>query len=280
MSVIIKATLSSLLMVFSGFLAATVAPAQTNGDWRGINPRGIHYAVPRNTLHPDRWREGLQHAPDCQAPCVVEFDDRLSTIYLRYKWMQLNPKNGVYDFSDLGQVIDTIHRAGKKVSLIVMAGKYTPGWVFDDGARHIETRALLFHGSYAQELVPVTWDPIFLAAHGEMIEALAAFLREKPERYDTITLVKNGGLVIHSGETRMLPPHAFFRGTKRASEEQKDEYRKELCSVWAQAGYTQDKILRAAAQTMSQIAEAFPDKYLGLVFVLSLIHISEPTRPY
>ena len=65
----------------------------------------------------------------------------------------------------------------------------------------------------------------------------------------------------------MLPPHAFFRGTKKASAEEKDEYRKGLCMDWAQAGYTQDKVLNAAAQTTSQIAEAFPDKYLGLVFV-------------
>lgn len=117
-------------------LLALAGPAladRANG-WTGDEIRGIHYAVPRNSLLPDRWQAELQHTKDCQNPCVVEFDDRMSTVYLRYKWMQLNPEQGVYDFSNLGETLDVVAAAGKPVSLIVMAGKYTPPWLFKAGA--------------------------------------------------------------------------------------------------------------------------------------------------
>lgn len=258
--------LTMLLVVLASVLFAAAALTQQRGDWKTLDIRGIHYAVERNSLEPDRWRAELQHTADCMAPCVVAFDDRLSAVHLRYKWMQLNPADGVYDFSDLAAVLDVIHAAGKKATLIVMAGKYTPPWVFEKGAAHLETR---FKGNdrFAQPYVPVPWDPVFLKAHGDMIDALSAHLRQTPARYDTVVVVKNGGVTTHSGETRLMPPKAFLNRGQMRKAGKVEEFLADLCADYARAGYREDRVLAAAARMTRQIATAFPDKYLGLAFV-------------
>jgi hypothetical protein len=249
-----------------GFCIVGPALANETRDWSGDEIRGIHYAVPRNALLPDRWQAELQHTDDCQAPCTVEFDDRMSTVYLRYKWMQLNPEQGVYDFSDLGETLDLIMAADKRISLIVMAGKYTPAWVFENGAKHVDNEAV-GSGEFSQDHIPATWDPVFLEAHGAMIEALAAFFRQYPERYEALALVKNGALTIYSGETRMMALGNFIEKSERNGDVEDEAMRKTLCQNWARIGYSEDKALLAARTTNAQIAKAFPDQYLGLAFV-------------
>jgi len=50
-------------------------------SWQVVDPSGIHYAVERSVLHPDRWGNELQQTYDCMRPCVVDFDDRLSGVH-------------------------------------------------------------------------------------------------------------------------------------------------------------------------------------------------------
>lgn len=249
-------------------LLALAGPAladRANG-WTGDEIRGIHYAVERNSLQPHRWRAELQHTKDCQNPCVVEFDDRMSAVHLRYSWMQLNPAKGVYDFSDLAAVLDIIQAAGKKATLVVMAGKYTPPWIFEEGAAHLHMQ--FYHvDRYSQPEVPVPWDPVFIKAHGEMIAALSEFLRATPSRYETLALVKNGALTSHSGETRLMPHMAFMRRADKHDKAREDAVRTQLCTEYAEAGYTEKKILNTAQVINAQIATAFPDQYLGIAFV-------------
>jgi hypothetical protein len=255
-----------LVLALSLALWCDAGLAQSARAWPGDELRGIHYAVERNSLLPDRWRAELQHTDDCQAPCTVEFDDRISAVHLRYGWMQLNPAKGDYNFDDLGAVLDIIHAAGKKATLVVMAGKYTPPWIFDKGAAHLQMQ-FRHVDAYSQHEVPVPWDPVFVAAHGEMIAALSDFLRQTPARYETLALVKNGALTSHSGETRLMPHMAFMKRAEKHDEAKEDAVRKQLCTEFAQAGYSEEKILDTARAVNAQIAQAFPDQYLGLAFV-------------
>ena len=253
-------------LILSLLLFGTASISQTDGSWQNTNIGGIHYAVPRHSLEPGYWQDSLQHTYDCTDPCTVQFDDRVTAIYLRYKWMQLNPQKGVYDFSDLGAVIDRIHASGKLVTLEIMAGKYTPAWVFDEGAHHIATLAN-DGDDFSQPLVPLPWDPVFLAAHKDLINALTTFLHQTPGRYETVALLKNGSLVIHSGELRLMPADAFQSSPGKGDDSAKDSFRKDLCDDWAQSGYTEAKLLAAFKTTNEQIDAAFPDKYLGMAFV-------------
>ena len=239
-------------------------PAFGQNGWQAADPSGIHSAVPRNVLHPDRWETGLLQTHDCALPCLVALDDRLSALHLRYKWAQLNPERGVYDFEDLRQVLNVAQTAGKKVTLIVMAGKYTPGWVFGSGATALSLTTEV-SDNYSQPYIPLPWDPVFLNAYGAMIDALAGFLRQTPDLYRTVVMVKNGAVVVHSGEMRLMPPKAFetSRGPKKSAE----ALRTEICREWARSGYAEDKILDSVRTTNARIATAFPDQYLGIAFV-------------
>ncbi len=250
-----------------GFLLAVSATSVLARDaGKGASPAGIYYAVPRNVLAPDRWRDGLHHTYDCRKPCFVAFDDRMSGVFLRYKWMQLNPARDRFDFSDLGAVIDDVRAAGKSVSLVIMAGKYTPSWVFDEGAARLSLPART-GDRFSQPFVPAPWDPVFIEAYARMIDALAEFLRQDPARYRTVVLVKNGAVVIHSAETRLMPVRPFAGKAVRDDPAALDGFRRSLCRQWAAIGYREDRILRAMARLNDRISTAFPDQYLGLAFV-------------
>lgn len=258
------AALAAATLLAAAFMVDSPSQAEGRG-WQAVNPGGVHYAVERNSLIPSRWRDELHHTADCMAPCRVDFDDRLSAVHLRYKWAQLNPAPGVYDFADLDAVFDDIAAAGKSATLVVMAGKYTPAWLFEAGVGHIETEARA-SDAFSQPLVPLPWDPGFIAAHGDLMRALSDHLRAAPHRWNTLIFVKNGGVVVHSGETRLMPPKAFIGEQKRIGT-RADDLRDSLCEDWARAGYSEQKVVDASATMSRQIATAFPDQYIGLAFV-------------
>lgn len=253
-----------LFMLLSTLLASS---ALAQESWEAVNPGGIHYAVERPTLHPDQWETELHQSYDCRSPaCMIPFDDRISALHLRYKWAQLNPADGVYDFDDLNGVIDEARASGKLVTLNIMAGKYTPSWVFDAGAGHIGTPAKT-GDRYSQPLVPLPWDAVFLQSYRDLIKALANHLREVEDRYRAVALVKNGAIVVHSGETRLMPLDAFDIKIDKSHQAQTDTVRAHLCEDWAMAGYSEDLVLSAARDTTAAIAQAFPDQYVGLAYV-------------
>lgn len=256
--------LARFVLLLSTLFLASVAHAE--GGWKALQLGGIHYAVPVGALQPDRWSEDLRHTPDCEAPCVVEFDDRLSALHLRYKWAQLNPAPGVYDFDALGAVIDEVQQSGKLVTLNIMAGKYTPDWVFDAGADYIDTPAKT-GDRYSQPNVPLPWDPVLVSAYQDMIVALADYLKQDPVRYWTVALVKNGLVVVHSGETRLMPVEAYFDRRNKQDRAETDAYRVKLCEDWAAAGYQEDRVLAAFSEVTDTIARAFADQYVGLAYV-------------
>lgn len=258
-----KSPVRAFFVLWLAILAVSSAGAE---GWQNVNPGGIHYAVERNALHPNRWRQELYQTPDCVDPCKIEFDDGVSAIYLRYKWMQINPAPGVYNFDEIGEILDQIRAHGKKVSLIVMAGKYTPEWVFENGAAHTK-RKFNKSGKFTQRNAPITWDPIFIAAYTDMMDALSAYLRETPERYETIVLVKNGAMIMISGETRMMPPEEFLPKADLHDPKKVEKFRANLCADYAAAGYSEEKILETSKTVNARLSKAFPDMYLGMAFV-------------
>lgn len=242
-----------------------ICSAAQSFAWTPYYIGGVYYAVPRNYLEPGQWDIQGHHTWDCRDSCEVIFDDRVNVLFLRYKWSMLNPSKGVYDFSDLGHVIDSVSRSGKRVSLVVMAGKYTPEWVFQSGVPHLSIPALTFGDSFSQPLIPATWNSDYLKYYGQMITALGDFLRENPHLYEAVVLVKNGALVINSEETRMMPVDAFFLRSDTAGSLERQMG--VICDAWASLGYTEEKILTVARETSAQIVKTFPEKFIGLAFV-------------
>lgn len=257
----LSVTLFGLLTVFS-----IIVPG--SGDASSKDLAGIHYAPPRNHLHPNIWLKEMLQTYDCQAPCEIKLDDRLSAVHLRYKWMQLNPADGRYDFEALGEAIDLISDHGVNVTLIVMAGKYTPPWVFDSGARSYPLKFRFSRASeYSQPKMPLPWDDVYLDAYGKMLKALSAYLKEKPSRYEAVVLVKNGAIVSHSGETRVMPVKAFYPKSMKNDLHLREEKRDELCQAWEKVQYREWKIQDAMRRSNESLDKAFPEKKLGLAFV-------------
>ncbi|SIS97252.1 hypothetical protein [Paracoccus saliphilus] len=256
-----------MTILFRLILCILPTVAFSEDGWRSIDLAGIHYAVERSILHSGRWQERLHYSSDCRPPsCSIDFDERISALHLRYKWAHLNPEKDVYNFTELGSLIDEANEAGKYVTINIMAGKYTPSWVFNEGAAHLSME-MMSGDDFSQPLMPIPWDPTFEHAYFELMNHLAEYLRQTPHRYRTVALIKNGAFVVHSGETRLMPPKAFDRDIGKDDDTRKDMIRKELCADWAQAGYSEDRVVQAISDMNLAIARAFPDQYIGISFV-------------
>ncbi len=105
------------------------------------------------------------------------------------RWDKLNPKKGVYDWTELDKLLDACEKNGLGYALRVLPytpspidgnntpiEKYdwTPQWVYDSGAKKV-TATLQGKGYQAQ--VPVWDDPIYLQAAKDFATAMA-------EKYD------------------------------------------------------------------------------------------------
>jgi hypothetical protein len=103
-------------------------------------------------------------------------DDRLALgVNPLFDWAQLEPQEGVYDWSRVDAVLGAAHFKGKRVAVRVYTnkgefGQSTPDWVFDGGAQVFYDRP----GSARQ---PVPTDPVFTAK-------FERFLAEFGRRYN------------------------------------------------------------------------------------------------
>jgi hypothetical protein len=91
-------------------------------------------------------------------------------------WSDLEPQEGVYDWSDLDKALAAAQAHGKRVAARVYTsagdfGRATPGWVFAAGARSYVP------DEGAEDAQPVPTDPVFT-------EKFGAFLRALGQRYD------------------------------------------------------------------------------------------------
>ncbi len=237
--------------------------------------RGIHYAIARNALHGPQWTSSWRQTDDCtlQKSCQIQFDDRLSVVFLRYKWAVLNPAENSYRFDEIGRQLDEITAAGKKVSIVIMAGKYTPAWLMRKGVLHhripLTVHAREKQEGSAQQWVPAPWDPAFIEEYGKVHRKLARFLRSNPRWYDAVVLVKVAGIAVHSPEIRLNGPKAFVgkSGGDPSRRQQQFQMNAKLCEAWLEIGYSEDKVLQASRRLTSVVDQAFPDKPLGMAFV-------------
>lgn len=134
---------------------------------------------------------------------------------LMYRWSDVNPSEGTYDFSKLESDLTTW--AGKKIIVRVSASgwkswkptntSWTPDWVYKKGAKSVKTD----DGS----IKPVYWDPIFLSAYQEFIAAFG----QKYDLDERILAVEMG--IGDGGETKP--------DTHNTSDRLK---------LWKKAGYT------------------------------------------
>lgn len=108
-----------------------------------------------------------------------QVNNEISVHYSRFKWTDIEPEKGRYDWKQIDEKLEYCEKNGKKFAFgIVNAstaydGKYvTPKWVFDEGAQYY-----IYKKDGLDQIVPVWTDEIFLRELNGFIEKLA-------ERYD------------------------------------------------------------------------------------------------
>lgn len=127
---------------------------------------------------------------DYEAP----YADKFSTLYIRYDWNDIQPKQNQYNWGAIDWEISQCIAQGKKFAFGIMCantnrsintpdkGKYvTPKWVFDAGAAKRTVNTTYWEtGQTIKQVIPVWTDSIFLNKLNAFVAALGARYNANP----------------------------------------------------------------------------------------------------
>ena len=161
-------------------------------------------------------------------------------VSVREYWSNLEPVEGIYDWTYLDTVIARSAAAGKPVLLRIGTQANKPLWVAAAVAQAGGT-FFTFDDDGVQTTIPVFWDPTFLAKKTAMIAALGAHFTNNP----AVKIVSV----------------SFANAT---SEDWTVPYTPTDVANWLAAGYTTQKMLDAGAAIVNATMAAFPNQYVTL----------------
>ena len=185
------------------------------------------------------------------ADSPIYSDPDIDGITFRQKWADLEPTEGVYDWSYLDDVIARATAGGKAILLRigtggndVALGGGVPSWVFD--AIRAEPIAdsqkfYTFTHNGRSVTIAVFWDPVWLAKKTAMITSLGA--RYSSNRAVKIVAASFANAVTDDWNVPHSPPRV---------------------TAWFAAGYTTQKMIAAGRQIINATMAAFPNQYVTL----------------
>jgi hypothetical protein len=165
-------------------------------------------------------------------------------VSIRQPWPEVQPSEGVYDWSYLDQQVARITAAGKQILLRVVAGgEETPPWVVAAG---VQTFTFVdknpYHDTYQQPLtITVFWDPMFLQHKTQLIMAMGQRFAPTPQ------VVVVSASCANATTDDWHVPHTTAD-----------------VSNWLAAGYTSAKLIAACQATLDTTMAAFPNQYVLL----------------
>lgn len=182
---------------------------------------------------------------------------------IRVGWDQVQPSPDTYDFSAIDSLIDQAQRLNKKVTLSVLNGPRTPGWVYERGAKAFsyEFKTRYSGRGNRQESIPLPWDSTYLTYWGKLIAQLGKRYADN----STIALVH----ITHSsknGFEMQLPEERVGRRLETPAQ-----------GPWHDAGYTEDKHVEAMQQVITHFATAFPNTPIDIE-IHPVLDSVEPAR--
>jgi hypothetical protein len=182
------------------------------------------------------------------------------------QWSVIEPQPGTYDFSSVDSWVQAIAAQHKKIGLGVMAGTFTPAWLYSS-PYNVPKNEFNFNrnpqgGSVCALLVlPSPWNETFIKEYNQMIDALARHLHEfqasgvpRGAAYDALRIVKLGGINNTSEELRLVA-NKGDNGPCHQSDARK---------IWADAGFTPSRIEKAWRDLIEHFGRVFPDKILSV----------------
>jgi hypothetical protein len=200
-----------------------------------------------------------------------DFQNALSKSYidgaaLIVPWRVIEPSAGNYDFSLLDHWVKVAVGLDKKLSLGIMAGTYTPPWVYQGANAATYVTVPIARGpanrqSCTTVVLPVPWDSNYIARFKQTIRSTADHLRSlaisgKPpgSAMQAIRIVRLTGINVVSAELMM--PTGIGRDQKCTDGSP--------AQPWLRAGMSEDKVVSAWSEMSGAIAKSFPDAKLSL----------------
>lgn len=182
---------------------------------------------------------------------------------IRVGWDQLQSAPASYDFSAIDTLIAQARQYNKKVTLSVLNGPRTPAWVYEQGAQPFsyEFKTRYSGRGNRQEAIPLPWDATYLSYWRKLIAELGKRYAGNP----TVALVH----ITHSSKNgfEMQLPEERIAGRPETPES----------GPWHDAGYTQEKHIKAIQQVITYFAEAFPHTPLDIE-IHPVLDSVEPAR--
>jgi len=168
---------------------------------------------------------------------------------VRVKWSELEPQQGIFDFSKIDSQVEIIKAAGKEWSLGLIGGSSSPNWLIEEsGADSFE---ILFRNEPV--IIPKIWDSIV----NEKLKILATALADKYKGDSSLTLVYIPQMTSNGIE-------GHFNGVKS--------------DVLIAAGFTPDLWVESVKETAHIFANAFTNKAIAVELHEILQDASIPER--
>jgi FG-GAP-like repeat/Beta-galactosidase len=166
-------------------------------------------------------------------------------VSLRLHWSDLEPSEGVYNWSFFDVEIERAQAAGKKVLLRVgTGGDNMPSWVMT-AVRSAGGRTFTFTDNAGAHTIPVFWDPTFLAKKSAMIAALGARYSANP------TVQAVAASFANATSDDWAVPHNNVPDPGYSTSE---------VTRWRLAGYTSANLINAGNFVIDATLRAFPNQ--------------------
>lgn len=234
--------------------------------------KGVFYAVDPSQLHTDTYATGLLTAWNG----TIVLDNRCSGVHLRFKWDMLNPSKDTYDWTAFDGIMNTVVAAGKRATVVVMAGKWTPDWAIRNGGMKVNATYDNSNSDYSQAIVPLPHEDRHVDNYLVMMKALAEHIQDNSDFDDAIVLVKCGLFVSHSAETRLIPVDGYAGGADNDQSDSLNMFERGLTEEeriqvlndrFCVAGYKEAFCIAAMVRTVGYMVDKFENQYIGFAFV-------------
>jgi len=179
----------------------------------------------------------------------------IAGIYLRYYWRDLEPAQGKFHWNDLNRDLKRTLAAGKKFSIGIHAGGYSPSWLYATGTgiRSIAWSEATHGGTTGctDYTAPVPYDAPYAPAYIAMIAALHDHLAAR-NALPSLTMVKVTPFNDFTEELHL--PSSPYKPRSCESDAQ---------SAWLALGYRPSLVLATFKEIYQQMAGIFPTTVLS-----------------
>ena len=171
---------------------------------------------------------------------IVLNNPDVTGISIRQSWANLEPSEGVFDWTFLDSEVARAAAARKRVMLRIGTQAAKPAWV-TAAVRNAGGTFFTFDDNGVLTTIPVFWDPTFLAKKTAMITALGAHFTNN--RAVTIVVASFANCCSEDWGVPHTPPEI---------------------ARWLALGYTSERMIEAGRTIIDATMTAFPNQYVTL----------------